>query len=214
MSSSTPRTVVPWGIPVTTRRLTIYVRRDDSPARWHVVRADAVAHGGTPAERRSVGDGTAMWISQDKHSPYATYEACVGDSWFIEACAQNGPTPQVTLLNVGEPTARLSNDVGDVAVRAGADPAAAHALAPWWTSPTEASGTRLLELLHGPHLDARTQTNLTYLLFHGQTIRDHRQFLGAGDITAQLFHGPLTLALPAAQPWDAETPPDRTGRTP
>jgi hypothetical protein len=175
---------------------------------WQIGGAEAVAHRGTPVERRSIGSGQAIWISRNKHSPYATFEACGVDDWIVDVCAKDGPSPPgYMLLNVGEPSAPLSNDAGDVLLTGGADPYAARRLAPWLVErDDETARARLIDALRQPGVSSGDETNLAYLLFRGQAIWSHRQFLGAGDLTAQLSHGAVTLHLPQTLNWDAEDP--------
>ncbi len=88
----------------------------DHPEDWRTVGALAVAHEGTAAERRSFGSGLEIWVSRNKHANYATFDACLEGDIGVDECARAGPLPpSYLLLNVGEPSARLSDDVGDVA---------------------------------------------------------------------------------------------------
>jgi hypothetical protein len=187
---------------------TLFLHRDRGPNRWRAVGASATAHQGTAAERLSVGAGLAIWLSRNKHSAYATFEACGVDDWIVDVCAEAGPSPPAyTFLNVGEPLAPLSNDVGDVMLAAGADPSAARTLAPWLVgSIDDRAEARLIEAMAQPRVSRRDQVNFAYLLFRGRRIWNHEPFLGAGDITAQLFLGAVILHIPEILEWDAEDP--------
>lgn len=92
---------------------TIFLHRD--PDRWRAVAALAIAHQGTSAEQRSIGPGSEIWVSRNKHANFAVFAACGDSDLAGDVCAEAGPAPSAfAYLNVGEPWAPLSNDVGDV----------------------------------------------------------------------------------------------------
>jgi hypothetical protein len=171
---------------------TVFLRHDRSPDRWRTVAALAIAHQATSAEQRSIGSGRDIWVSRNKHANYATFEACGDNDLSADVCAENGPAPSgYTLLNVGEPRAPLSDDVGDVMLEAGVPPAA--------TRPDD-------------------ERSRAYRLFRGHRIWNHERFLNAGDITAQLFVGMSVSVAPDLR-WEAEDqsgnvllPPDTRSR--
>ena len=134
---------------------TVFVQRGQAGDSWRTVGAIAIAHQGSVAEKVSVGAGSDIWISRNKHANFATFAAC-GDSDIPgDICAEQGPSPDLqALLNAGEPSAPMSNDVGDA-----------------------------------------------YQLFRGRGIWDHKPFLGAGSLTAQLV---LDRQLTAPLRWEAE----------
>lgn len=94
---------------------TLVLHRQPESGRWQTVMASAVAHRGTEAEQRSVGNGTSIWVSRNKHANFASFDAC-GDSDVLgNECALDGPPPpHVVFLNAGEPWAPLTNDLGDI----------------------------------------------------------------------------------------------------
>jgi hypothetical protein len=185
---------------------TIFLHHDRIPDRWRTIAASASAHQDSRSERDSVGAGRAIWVSKNKHSSYATFEACDDSGVPGEVCTEDGPSPRsYAFLNVGEPWAHLSNDVGDVMLRSGADPVAARALAPWYRSPmTDRILERLIQAMRRAPAGPSEQANYAYLLFRGHTIWDHRRFLGAGDITAELLLGHRMSSIPTGLEWDAE----------
>jgi hypothetical protein len=82
---------------------------------WQTVSGSAIAHQGTRNEQRSIGNGHAMWVTRNKHANYASYDVCAERDPALDLCASDGPPPpRVIFLNVGEPAAPLSNDVGDL----------------------------------------------------------------------------------------------------
>jgi hypothetical protein len=103
------------GHPGDSESFTVFVHLDPVSHVWRVAGVSAVAHLGTPAERRTVGSGDAIWVSRNKHAPFATFESCEDGDIVNDQCRLDGPPPSgVVLLNVGEPSAPLSDDLGDV----------------------------------------------------------------------------------------------------
>jgi hypothetical protein len=97
---------------------TVFVREMDGLLGWRTVGAIAMAHRGTTAELRSTGAGRDIWVSRNKHANFATFDACEESG--LEVCAKSGPPPSsISWLNVGEPGAPLSNDVGEIAPGSG-----------------------------------------------------------------------------------------------
>ena len=92
----------------------VFLARDGATARWQVISAQAVAHRGTPFEQVTSGSGRDIWVSRDKHANFAAFDGCGERD--ADVCSRSGPSaPVAAWLNVGEPGARLSDDLGDVA---------------------------------------------------------------------------------------------------
>jgi len=93
---------------------TVFLHRAGN-GEWQTVSGSAIAHQGTSVERRTIGNGQAMWVTRNKHSNYASFDACDDRDPLLDLCAKEGPSPKgIIFLNVGEPGAPLSNDVGDL----------------------------------------------------------------------------------------------------
>jgi hypothetical protein len=102
------------GHPGDNETFTVFVRRDRASGRWDTAGALAISHYGTAAEQRSVGPGRDIWVSRNKHVNYAAFDACAENGASGECALAGPPPPSYAFLNVGEPLAPLSNDVGDV----------------------------------------------------------------------------------------------------
>ena len=101
-----------FGHPFDHEPFTVFLRRIGDT--WQTVAALAVAHQGELNEQRSAGAGREIWVSRNKHANFATFDACGDNDLSLDVCAADGPQPRGhTLLNAGEPWARLTNDLGD-----------------------------------------------------------------------------------------------------
>ncbi len=78
---------------------------------WTFSTISATNHAGTIFEEPTASFDPILWVSRSKHANYAELSKCDGG---IDHCSWDGPTYSHTLYNVGEPTARLTNHLGDV----------------------------------------------------------------------------------------------------
>jgi hypothetical protein len=141
---------------------------------WRVDAIFSVSHQGDPNETDSSdfdnfsGWIPQIWVTRDKHSNYAYWGDCRASIVRCNAGDPGGPHGYV-FLNVGEPNGRLSDNVGDLLLKGGADPNYFQTHA--WTQ---------------SDLD---YFNAFYQMVVGHTIWRYEQFFGAGSITGGITFG-------------------------
>lgn len=82
---------------------------------WMFSSVSAAGHANTPCEAQSEGDEPIVWFTKNKHAPFADLGECDSNVFCADDhCDWDGPSYSHTLVNVGEPSYWLFNDLGEL----------------------------------------------------------------------------------------------------
>jgi hypothetical protein len=180
---------------------TTYVRLDEA-GNWLVDGVFAVGHFNTAAETTSTDfrnyEGwwePNIWVARNKHANYANLSGC--DNFPIpgDHCGSGYEDRRYTFQNTGEPEKHLSDSVGDVLLKAGADPN-------YFSTPGN---------VYDPSapVDAPQWLHALYQSVHSVQVWGSNNFMGGGAIRDGLFLKnsfvlPLLHYRPPYVDWDPD----------